>query len=198
VPRVVGEVADLVDAEDGGLDVGAEASRARGRGLLPGKVSEQVARAAHEDLVASMEGAAREVFEEHRLGHTVGADDDDVRAFGDVAVREDILHQRAVDLLRPAPVEVAHGLEGTEAGDAGPVLEAAPGSLRGLDRDETGEPGLVLDFVEVSQAADQAQLLEGGLDLRRCRHRRLPGHRGAGRRSTERAGARSRRHARRG
>ena len=28
VPRVVGEVADLVDAEDGGLDVGPEASRA--------------------------------------------------------------------------------------------------------------------------------------------------------------------------
>ena len=130
----------------------------------------------------------REVAEDHRLADAVGADQNDVLTLGDEAQREEVFDLRAVDPLRPCPVEVAERLEGSDAGEMGAVHETSPRALFALDRHHALEPWLAADLVDAGEAAVQAQVIEG-LDeriSRRC-HRRLPSDSAADRSSRARA-----------
>ena len=107
--------------------------------------------------------------------------------------REEVLDLRAVDALRPRPVEVAERLEGADAGEVAAVHEAAARALLALDGHHAFEPRLAADLVDAREAAVEAKLLELlGERVRRCRrHRPLPSGSGAGRRSRARACARA-------
>jgi hypothetical protein len=100
-------------------DVRLQPSRTRHGGILPREIGEQIARRAHHDSAAIVQRAVREVAEEQRLADAVRSDEDDALAVGDEAQREEVLDLRAVDPLRPCPVEVAEGLEGSDACEMG-------------------------------------------------------------------------------
>jgi hypothetical protein len=68
--------------------------------------------------VAGEHGLMGEVLGEHRLA--VGAEEDDIGSLGEEVGAEQLLEAGAVDLARPAPVEVGQGLEVAEPG----LLEA--------------------------------------------------------------------------
>ena len=131
-----------------------------------------------------MQRAVREVAEDHRLADAVGPDQDDVLALGDEAQREEVLDLRAVDPLRPRPVEVAERLEGSDPREVGAVHETSARALFALDGHHALEPRLAADLVDTGEAAVQAEVFQG-LDeriIRRC-HRCLLSASAAGRSS---------------
>ena len=55
-----------------------------------------------------------EILGEHRLAEALRGDEDDVLALGDKVEREDAVDGGAMDLLRPGPLEIGHGLEAAD------------------------------------------------------------------------------------
>ena len=66
-------------------------------------------------LRAGEDGLVSDVADHHRLAHTVGPEQDRVDALLDEAEREEVVDGLPVDLLRPRPVEIGDGPEGTDA-----------------------------------------------------------------------------------
>jgi hypothetical protein len=147
VAAVVGEVADLVDAEQVGHGVAMEASGERDGGLLRGEIGEHVAGGGEADGVAADDSLMGDVFEDHGFADAVGTDEDSVVAGLDEAEGEELVDGFAIDLLGPSPVEVGHRLEGGDAGIAETAFQAALLALALLDGEHLRQPGFVGDFV---------------------------------------------------
>jgi hypothetical protein len=103
-------------------------------------------------------GLVGEVLGDHALVQAVGTDEHDVGGRAQPVEGEEILDLGAIDLLRPAPVEVGDGLEGAQAGAAQAALEPAACAFFVLPGKELGEPGLMLGLLPVGE---QAVELEG-------------------------------------
>jgi len=77
-----------------------------------------------------------EVLGDHRLADAVGARQHHVGGLGEELHVEYVLHQIAVELARPAPVEVHHRFERPELGVADPSFQAPPATLFLLHLDQ--------------------------------------------------------------
>ena len=95
-----------------------------------------------------LQGAIREILEQHRFADPIGTEQDDVCALGDEAQRQELLDEQAIELLRPGPIEITEGLKRAEPCDACAIFETSPRALVGLDRDEPLKPVLAFDFVK--------------------------------------------------
>jgi hypothetical protein len=116
-----------------------------------------------------------QVARAHRLAHAVGADEHDVARVGQELQRHEVFDGGAVDLCRPAPVEVGERLEAADVGFAQTALEAAAAALVGLPAqplcDATRALGLGHHLGPVGQQAVQPQVRGlraqfGGVDHR--------------------------------
>lgn len=139
------------------------------------QVAEQVACGADDHAVARVQGAVGEIPEDHRLAHAVGAEEDDVGAFGHEIQGEELVDEGTVDLARPRPVEVGEGLEGTNASEVAPMREASAGLLLELDREHFLEPRLATHLVQPREQTEELQPAERRFErfLRRL-HRAPP------------------------
>ncbi len=121
---VVGEVADLVDAQELWLGVVGETAPPQFWGIDL-QVVEDLGGGAEEDGEAVEDGLVGDVLGDHGLAQSVGAEQDEVVALADEIEGERALEGFAVDALGPVPVEIGHGLEATQAGALEATFEAA-------------------------------------------------------------------------
>ncbi len=82
--------------------------------------------------MAGEDGVVDDVLGDHRLAEALGRDEDDVGARAEEVELEGTLDGGAVDLPRPLPLEVGHGLEVAELAAGEAAYEAAALLLLGL------------------------------------------------------------------
>jgi hypothetical protein len=70
---------------------------------------------------------------------------------------EELIEERAIELLRPVVVEVGQGLEAAEASVTEPALEAALLALTVFDLEHALEPGLMQDLFGVGEEPVEVQ-----------------------------------------
>lgn len=109
---IVGEVADLIDAEQMGRAVVAETSAAE-FGRVDVELVEQLG-GGEQDAVAGQHRTVGDVFGDHGLAQPIGAQKEQITPLGDELQGEGRFKEAAVDLLRPVPVEVRHDFEAAE------------------------------------------------------------------------------------
>jgi hypothetical protein len=174
---VVGEVPDLVNAQQGGPGVVSEAAIEPARGLLAIEIEQEIGRRGEERGVALQDGLMDGVLRDHRLAQALGPDEHDVLRVLEEVQPEDAFDKRPVDVLRPRPVEVGHRLEAAQARAAEAALQAAAGAVLefgGGERLEQGDgrpavlggPGQ--EVIEIVSDAGEAQAAEVTTQGRRC------------------------------
>jgi hypothetical protein len=107
--------------------------------------------------VAAQYRLMQQVLGDHGLAEAVGADDHDVGGGFQEAEGEELIEERAIELLGPVVVEVGHGFEGAEAGVVHAAFEAATQPLALFDLQHPGEPGLLGDFLDVGEEPVEVQ-----------------------------------------
>jgi hypothetical protein len=145
--------------------VAPETACESGGGLLRSEIGEHVAGGGEADGVTANDSLVSDILEDHGFADTVWADEHGVVAGLDEAECEELVDGFAVDLLRPGPVEVSHGLERGDARVPEAALEAAFLALSLFDGEDLGEPGLVDDFVGTSEQPEESEGLETSLDF---------------------------------
>ena len=107
--------------------------------------------------VAAQHRLMQQVPGDHAFAEAVWADNDDVGGLLEEGEGEQLLQQRAIELFRPAVVEVGHGLEGAEPGVILAALEAALQALALLDFQNAQQPRLGGHFLQVGEQSVQIQ-----------------------------------------
>src|SRR5215472_5521134 len=147
---VDGQVAELVDDEQAGLEITADLALEPPSGLRCGERVDDVDGGGEERGVAADAGGAAEGKGNVRLAEADGRDEDDVGVGWDEGQAEQVLYLGPIDLLWPVPLKVFHRLEDGEVG----VLDAP------LDGAGLAPSGLTLD--QLGQIGDMRELLLGG------------------------------------
>ena len=93
--RVIGEIADLVDREEAGAEIAAQAVLERAGGVLPGEIEDQIGGGEEARGVAGEDRLVDEILGDHRLAEAVRRDDDHVLALREEVEGEDALDGRA-------------------------------------------------------------------------------------------------------
>ena len=137
-----------------------QSSLERGACLLASEIAEHVARGGHADGVAAQDRLVSDIADQHTLTNAVGSEHHHVDPLPEEAERERVLHGIAIDLLRPRPVEVGHGLEGTDARVAHASLEAAALPLAFLIIAQLGDPWLIGDERPVGEQTKETESLD--------------------------------------
>jgi hypothetical protein len=148
VPVVEGEIADLVEDEEADLRVVLQATIESAGGLLRAEVEQELRGGDEEDGVSLQDGLVRDVLRDHRLAEALWCDEHDVARLGEEVDRERALDDVALDLGRPAVVEVGHGLEATEMAVGEAALQTAAHAIFFFEIDEVlkelcGAPSLL-------------------------------------------------------
>jgi hypothetical protein len=108
-----------------------------------------------------------QVFGNHGLAEPVRGDDDHVLALREKVQREDAVHSRPMDRLRPVPFPIGHRLEAAEAGVSQTALDALPQSglelgLRQAFELDDGAPPLLrgagYEIIQLAGGVDEAEL----------------------------------------
>ncbi len=123
--RIVGEVADLVDAEKLRTQVVLEPPVERTIRLLAVEIEQEVGGRREQRRVAVQNRLMHGVLRDHRLAQALGADEHEILGAAEEVEREHLLDERAVEGFGPAPLEVGHGLEAAEPRAFEAALEAA-------------------------------------------------------------------------
>ena len=130
---IVGEVANLVDGEEGGPRVVVEAPLKGAGGLLAIEIEQQVRGRDEARAVAGQDDLMDDVLGEHRFAEALGADQEDILGAG----KE--VEGGAVERGRPVPVPVGDGFDAAEAGGGEPAFDTAALPLLELGSDEVRE-----------------------------------------------------------
>src|SRR5262249_2833064 len=112
----VGEIADLLDDEEGRTYVAAQAPAQCGIALERGEIAEHVTVGGEQHGMSGGGGLGGEVLGAHRLARAVGRDQDDVAWLLEELERHQRLDRPTIALPGPSPIEVAQGLEGSDMG----------------------------------------------------------------------------------
>jgi hypothetical protein len=126
---VVAEVAQFVDHEQVGTRGLTELAGAAGGSVGNGQVAEQGRRGGEAHGVAGDECAVGDVLGDHGLADAVRADQHGVGGVVQKVERHEVLDSRAVNPLRPRPVEVRERLEAADVRVAQAAVEAPAGPL---------------------------------------------------------------------
>src|SRR5215207_1581964 len=137
---VVGEVADLVDAEQVGSSVGGDLSASL-LWRVAVDVVEQLGGGAEEDRVAFEDGLFGDVLGEQCLADAVWSEQDEVSALAQEVQVQGAFDEGPVDLAGPAPVEVCDGLEGAESAVGASSFEGSPGAVGGFQSQDLFDEG---------------------------------------------------------
>ena len=166
---IVGEVANLVDGEEGGPRAVAEAPLKGAGGLLAIEIEQQVRGRDEARAVAGQDDLMDDVLGEHRFAEALGADQEDILGAGKEVEGEDAVEGGAVERGRPVPVPVGDGFEAAEAGGGEPAFDTAALPLLEFGSDEVleedgGAPavagGAGKDVVEVVGRPQQPEASE--------------------------------------
>ena len=136
---IVGEGANLVDGEEGGPRVVAEAPLKGAGGLLAIEIEQQVRGGDEARAVAGQDDLMDDVLGEHRFAEALGADQEDILGAVKEVEGEDAVEGGAVERGRPVPVPVGEGCEAAEAGGGEPAFDTAALPLLELGSDEVLE-----------------------------------------------------------
>src|SRR5580693_3596753 len=124
--RVAGDVSQLVQDQEIGLGVAAEASFDRGDRLVAEEVGERARERGEADGVSLGEGGEAEVFGERALADAGLAAEEDVLSPREEAERHmELVVELAIELARVGPVEAVEGLDGADGGGLGACREVA-------------------------------------------------------------------------
>ena len=141
--RIVGEVANLVDGEQGGAGVVAEPAFEGAGGLLAIEIEQQVRRGDKARAVAGQDDLMDDVLGEHRLAEALGTDQEDVLGAVEEVEGEDPFERGPVERGRPVPVPVGDRCEATETG-------GTIGNIRGGRKLTEAEMRAILDAPGIS------------------------------------------------
>ena len=119
----VGEVADLVDHQERGAGVVAQAAAQRGVGVERGELAQELAGGGEEHGVPAQHRLVGDVLRDGGLAEPGGADQQGVGGGLEEAERHQLCDGGLVALLGPAPVEVGQRLEAADVRAAQPALE---------------------------------------------------------------------------
>ena len=136
---IVGEVANLVDGEQGGACIVAEAALEGAGGLLAIEIEQQVRGGDEARAVAGQDDLMDDVLGEHGLAEALGADQEDVLDAVEEVEGEDAVERGAVERGRPVPVPVGDRFEAAEAGGGEPAFDTAAPALLELGGDDVLE-----------------------------------------------------------
>ena len=126
---IVGEVANLIDGEQGGACVVAEAALEGAGGLLAIEIEQQVRGGDEARAVAGQDDLMDDVLGKHRLAEALGADQEDVLGAVEEVEGEDAFERGPVERGRPVPVPIGDRFEAAETGGGEPAFDtAAPAS----------------------------------------------------------------------
>ena len=146
VASAVGQVADLINAQQPGQSPTAHAASESAGAILGREIGEHVAGAGESDGVAAYQSMVGDILEDHGLADAIGTDEDGVGAIVETGQSEELLNSRSVDLSGRGPIETVHGLEGADLGVANAAVQASALSLGFLDVEELRDPGLLGDL----------------------------------------------------
>src|SRR5580692_2294804 len=130
-----------------------------GGALLRDEVVEHLAGGDEACSGAADDGLVEEVLGDHRLADAVGSEQDDVGGGVDPGEREEVSDLLAVELFRPAVVEIDDGLEAAELTRMDPALETALLAAGLFAGQQLLDPGLIGDRRPVAEQAIEAELL---------------------------------------
>ena len=133
---IVGEVANLIDGEQGGAWVVAEAALEGAGGLLAIEIEQQVRGGDEARAVAGQDDLMDDVLGKHRLAEALGADQEDVLGAVEEVEGEDAFERGPVERGRPVPVPIGDRLEAAETGGGEPAFDTAAPALLELGGDE--------------------------------------------------------------
>ena len=136
---VVGEVSELIDHEQRGAGVVAEAAFEGAGGLLSVEVEEEVGGGGEEGGVPGEDGLVGDVLGEHGLTQALRTDEDYVLAAGEEVEREDAFEGGTVQCGGPVRVPIGERFEASEACAGESALEAAALSVFEFGGDEVFE-----------------------------------------------------------
>ncbi len=155
----VGEITDLVDDEEVGASIVAQAPTQGGITVERGEVAEQLAGAGEQHGVAVDQGLMGDVAGERRLSDAVGTDQDDVGGIVEEVERHQGFEGGAVAAFGPGPIEVAGRFEAADVSGPEPALEAAAAALLLLPVEQRFDPFGGGGFRPVRQEAMQVERL---------------------------------------
>src|SRR5262249_50065322 len=136
---VDGQVTELIDNKDGGLEVAVKFAFELAGGLGGGEGIDDVDGGREEHRVSIQAGGVAQSDRQVCLAEADIADQHNIGVGCDEGEAEQVLDLRTVDLFGPAPLEVFEGLEHGEACVLDATRDAAVVALRGLAVDELGE-----------------------------------------------------------
>jgi len=135
--RVARHVAELIQDQQVGPGVAAEASLDRGDGVVAEQIGEGACEGGEADRVALGEGGEGEVLGERALADAGLSAEQDVLAARDEAERVvELVVEVVFDRARVRPVEAVEGLDGADGGGLGAGGEVACSALALLERGE--------------------------------------------------------------
>jgi hypothetical protein len=186
--RVARHVPELVQDQQVGPGVAAEASLDRGDGVVAEQIGESAGEGGEADRVPLGEGGEGEVLGERTLADAGLAAEQDVLAARDEAERlVELVVELALDRAGVRPVEAVEGLDGPDGGGLCAGREIARSTLAFLERDEL-EADLRGRQLALGGVREQgADGLGGGAEAEGAerlgriirRHRNLRGHEGS-------------------
>jgi len=132
-------VAQFVDAQQLGFDVGGQRPLEAARGLGGGQCVDDVDGAGKQHRVPALACRVAQCGHQMALAQAGAGDKNDVGALGDEVQVEEVLDLWAVDLGGPVPVELVDGLEHREAGLIDAALDASILAGGGLAVEQLGE-----------------------------------------------------------
>ena len=159
----VGEVADLVDDEETGAGIVAEAPAQRGIAIERGQLAEHVAGGGKQHGMAVKDRLVCDIFGDHRLAEPVGRDEDDVGDLLEEVERHQGFDRRPVAALGPRPVEVLQGLEAADMGLGQAAFESAAGAFLLLPVEQSGNPACLVGLLPMGEQAIEMQGFGAGL-----------------------------------
>lgn len=121
----VGEIAQLVDHEEVGTGVMAQATAQGAVTLLRGEITQHVCGGGKQDTVASEKRLMGDILGDHGLANAIGADQNEVGGILEELQRQPLRDGVPIAGLRPGPVEVSQGFEVAEPGGLEATLQPA-------------------------------------------------------------------------
>jgi len=143
----VGEVAEFVDDEDGGVDVGIEGFGEFALRAGNGESGDEVIGVGEEGVGAVLDGAVGDGDGEVSLAEAGGAAEDEVSTFGEELGAEVRAEEGETDGGLEGEIEVLDGGEEGEASAVDGALDAGLGAVSDLLSHEGGQEVAVGDFV---------------------------------------------------
>ena len=170
----VGQITDLIDHQESGGGVVAQAAAQSGVAVEGREIAQQFAGTGKQHGMAVEDRLMGDVLGEHGLADAIGSDQNGVAGVLEEVECHQGLDGGAVAAFRPSPVEIAQRFEAADMGAGQAPFQAAARPLLLLPIDHRLGPATGDGFLPMGQQTMEMERLGSGLQNVRIAHRASP------------------------